>query len=58
MAATSSHRPEGFGNASPFQTKRVKKNPVNMVAVGLFALAIVIAGAVTFVACGIEGPNF
>lgn len=45
VAATSSVQPADFSNASPFQTKKKKKNPAAMAVVGfaIFAIAVFLA---------------
>ena len=58
VPAASSQRPEGFGNASPFQRKHVTKEPLNLVATALFVLAIVVFGAATYSIVAIQAPTF
>ena len=41
VAASTSVRPENFENASPFQTKRKKKDPIGMALVAFSVLAMV-----------------
>ncbi|MEI6351244.1 MAG: FHA domain-containing protein [Verrucomicrobiota bacterium] len=56
--AASSQRPEDFGNASPFQRKRVEKNMANAVAVAFFALGFIGFGIVAFLTVMLEAPKF
>ena len=51
-------RPEGFQNASPFSRKKAKGNPAAVVAVLLFVLALVAAGAAGYVVYSMEIPQF
>jgi pSer/pThr/pTyr-binding forkhead associated (FHA) protein len=56
--AASSQRPEGFGNASPFQRKRSVRNPVNTIAVAAGIVAIAAAAAAGYFVYSILPPQF
>jgi len=56
--ASSSQRPEGFGNASPFQRKRTKKNPLNQAVVALAVVAFLVFAASAYFASAIQPPQF
>ncbi len=57
-AAANSQRPSDFSNASPFRTKRVKKNPADGVALGAFALAVLAFGASVYFVYSVQAPHF
>ncbi len=56
--AASSHRPEDFGNASPFQNKRKKKSPADAVALALTGLAVLAFAAALYSAHALQTPSF
>lgn len=50
--------PQGFTNASPFPSKKNKANPLSLVAILLFVLALGAAGAAAYFATQIQVPQF
>jgi len=50
--------PSDFGNASPFSSKRVQKDPMQKVALAVGAVAILIAILVTLFGLTISAPTF
>lgn len=56
--AASSQRPEGFGNASPFQRKRSTHSPINAVALAAGVVAIAAAAAAGYFIYSIVPPQF
>jgi predicted component of type VI protein secretion system len=57
IPAASSHRPQDFGNASPFASKRKKKNPLGMAAFGVAALAFLAFLASIYFVYLLEAPH-
>ena len=56
MPADQSHRPEGFGNASPFARKANKKDAFKVVALGIGALAILTGLAAIYLSSMLQVP--
>ena len=56
--ASSSQRPQDFGNSAPFQRKRTKKNPVNAIALAAAVVALLVAGVSAWFASSIQPPQF
>lgn len=54
--ATSSARPANFGNASPFQSKRKKANPVAIAILSLAVLALLAFGFAAMLIVGMKSP--
>src|SRR3954471_579496 len=54
--ASSSAAPSNFTNASPFQSKKVKKDPGNKAVLALAVVAIAAAGYAIYVALQIPAP--
>ena len=55
--ARSSQRPGDFGNASPFQRKKSKVNPLSIAAILLFLLALGGFGAAVYFTLQIQSPT-
>lgn len=55
-AAESSVRPADFANASPFQSKKKKKDPTGMAVMALGIVAILAFGAAVAVIMGMQPP--
>jgi pSer/pThr/pTyr-binding forkhead associated (FHA) protein len=56
VLAETSKRPADFANASPFQKKKKKKDPIGMSLVILAVVAIVAFGGVLAMVYGLEAP--
>ena len=56
VVAETSKRPADFANASPFQKKKKKKDPVGMSLIILAVLAILAFGGVLFMVYNVEAP--
>ena len=56
VAASSSSRPANFANASPFQTKKAKRDPLGTGMVCLSLVAILAAGFALFKAFSMQAP--
>ena len=56
--AASSRRPGDFGNASPFQRKKVSAKPLSIAAILLFVLALGGFGAAVYYTTLIQVPGF
>jgi pSer/pThr/pTyr-binding forkhead associated (FHA) protein len=54
--ASSSVRPKDFSNASPFQTKKKKKDPTGKAIIGFSVLAMVAFAAAVAMIFGIKSP--
>jgi pSer/pThr/pTyr-binding forkhead associated (FHA) protein len=57
VVAATSKRPADFANASPFQKKKRKKDPIGLVLYLAAVLAILAFGGVIFYAYGIQPPE-
>jgi pSer/pThr/pTyr-binding forkhead associated (FHA) protein len=58
IVAETSKRPADFANASPFQKKKKKKDPVGLALILLAVVAILAFGGVVAYAYGIQAPVF
>jgi pSer/pThr/pTyr-binding forkhead associated (FHA) protein len=58
VVAETSKRPADFANASPFQKKKKKKDPVGLALILLAAVAILAFGGVVAYVYGIQAPIF
>lgn len=56
--AATSQRPQDFGNASPFQSKKAKKDPLATAAIAVAAIAGLAFAASLFFAFSIQAPPF
>ena len=56
VAAASSTRPRDFANASPFQKKTKKKDPVAMAIMAFGILSLLVFGAAVFLVLGMKSP--
>ena len=56
VPASSSVRPADFANASPFQTKRKKKDPIGLAILGFAALAMVAFGVAVVLITSLKSP--
>ena len=56
VVASTSKRPAGFANASPFQKKKKKKDPVGLTLILLAVLALLAFGGVVAFVYGIQPP--
>ena len=56
--ASSSQRPGDFGNSSPFQRKRTKKNPINAISMAAAVLALLVAAGSVYFVYSIQAPQF
>lgn len=56
VVGSSSKRPADFANASPFQKKKKKKDPVGLSLIVLAVLAILAFGGVMTMVFGLESP--
>lgn len=56
VVAASSVRPADFANASPFQTKKRKKDPLGLAILGLSVLAMLAFAAAVFMISGLKSP--
>jgi len=56
VPAAESTRPANFANASPFQTKKKKKDPAGTALMGLAALAVLTFGAALAVVLQMKSP--
>lgn len=56
VPASSSARPANFSNASPFQTKKKKKDPAGAAMMGLAVLAILAFGGAVAMALQMKSP--
>jgi pSer/pThr/pTyr-binding forkhead associated (FHA) protein len=57
VVAETSKRPADFANASPFQKKKKKKDPIGVSLVALAVLAILAFGGVLVMVYGLEAPS-
>ncbi len=57
VPAESSVRPADFANASPFQNKSKKKDPIGAAMIGLGVLALLIFGAATAMVLQMQPPQ-
>ena len=58
VPAASSRRPGDFSNASPFQRKMVKSNPMSIASTLLFVLSVAGFGAAVYFVMLMEAPKF
>ncbi len=56
VAAASSVRPKDFENASPFQKKKKKKDPIGMALIGFSVLAMLTFGAAVALILAMQPP--
>lgn len=56
VPASSSVRPADFANASPFQTKRRKKDPIGLAILGFAALAILVFAVAVVMITSLKSP--
>ncbi len=56
VAAEASIRPTDFANASPFQTKKKKKDPVGLALMAFSVVAILVFGAAVAAVFGMKSP--
>lgn len=57
VVASSSKRPADFANASPFQKKKKKKDPVGMALIALAVVAILAFGGVLMAIFNVQSPT-
>ena len=56
VAASSSVRPKSFENASPFQTKKKKKDPIGLAIIGFSVLAMLAFAAAVAMTFSLKSP--
>ncbi len=56
--AANSQRPGDFGNSSPFQRKRTKKNPINPISIAAAVVALLVFAASAYFVSAIPTPQF